>query len=81
MGRDRERGDVVGRVVKNLGLYLVLILLVVSLVNVFMTPEEAQKQYSEISYSSFLTELEGGRIRILQIRNNTLPAPPSCGVS
>ena len=69
-----------GRVVKNLGLYLVLILLVVSLVNVFMTPEEAQKQYNEISYSSFLTELEGGRIRILQIRNNTLPGESSSAV-
>ena len=44
LGRARERGDVLGRVVKNLGLYLVLILLVVSMVNVFMTPEEAQKQ-------------------------------------
>ena len=80
LGRARERGDVLGRVVKNLGLYLVLILLVVSMVNVFMTPEEAQKQYSEISYSSFLTELEGGRIRILQIRNNTLPGESSSAV-
>ena len=73
-------GDVLGRVVKNLGLYLILVLLVISLVNVFMTPEEAQIQYSEISYSSFLTELEGGRVRVLQIRNNTLPGESSSAV-
>ncbi|NLL36147.1 MAG: ATP-dependent metallopeptidase FtsH/Yme1/Tma family protein [Fretibacterium sp.] len=69
-----------GRVVKNLGLYLILIVLVVSMVNVFMTPEQAQKQYSEISYSSFLSELEQGRVRTLQIRNNTLPGESSSAV-
>ncbi len=62
-----------GRVVKNLGLYLVLVLLVVSLVNMFLTPEEVQKQYDEISYSRFLKELDAGNIKILQIRNNTVP--------
>ena len=72
--------DVLGRVVKNLGLYLILIVLVVSMVNVFMTPEQAQKQYSEISYSSFLSELEQGRVRTLQIRNNTLPGESSSAV-
>lgn len=69
-----------GRVVKNLGLYLVLILLVVSLVNMFLTPEEVQRQYDEISYSQFLTELESGHVRFLQIRNNTLPGESSAAV-
>ena len=58
-----------GKVVKNLGLYLVLILVVVSMVNMFLTPEEVQKQYDEISYSEFLKILDAGSIRILQIRN------------
>ncbi|MBQ9565316.1 MAG: ATP-dependent metallopeptidase FtsH/Yme1/Tma family protein, partial [Synergistaceae bacterium] len=68
-----------GRVVKNLGLYLVLVLLVVTLVNVFLTPEETQQQqrYEEISYSDFLNELDAGHVRILQIRNNTLPGESS----
>ena len=73
-------GDVLGRIVKNLGLYLILILLVVSVVNMFLTPEQAQKPYSEVSYSSFLFEMEGGRVSNLQIRNNTLPGESSSAV-
>ncbi|MCR5346312.1 MAG: ATP-dependent zinc metalloprotease FtsH [Fretibacterium sp.] len=69
-----------GRVVKNLGLYLVLILLVVTMVNMFLTPEETQRQYDEISYSQFLSELEAGHIRILQIRNNNQPGESSAAV-
>ncbi|MDR1376880.1 MAG: ATP-dependent zinc metalloprotease FtsH [Synergistaceae bacterium] len=66
-----------GRVVKNLGLYLILIVLVVSLVNMFLTPAQTQPQYIEISYTSFLSELEGGRVAALSIRNNTLPGESS----
>ncbi len=73
-------GDVLGRIVKNLGLYLILILLVVSVVNMFLTPEQAQKPYNEVSYSSFLFEMEGGRVSNLQIRNNTLPGESSSAV-
>jgi cell division protease FtsH len=51
--------------------------LVVSLVNMFLTPAQAPQQYIEISYSSFLSELEAGRVRTLQIRNNTLPGESS----
>ena len=69
-----------GRIVKNLGLYLILILLVVSVVNMFLTPEQAQKPYSEVNYSSFLSEMEGGRVSNLQIRNNTLPGESSSAV-
>ena len=60
-----------GRVVKNLGLYLVLVIAVVSMVNTYLTPEEVQKQYDEISYSQFFQEFDKGNIKILQIRNNT----------
>ena len=69
-----------GRVVKNLGLYLVLILLVVTMVNMFLTPEETQIQYEEISYSQFLSELDAGHIHVLQIRNNTQPGESSAAV-
>ena len=69
-----------GKVVKNLGLYLVLILVVVSMVNMFLTPEEVQKQYDEISYSQFLKDLDAGKIRILQIRNNTVQGESSSAV-
>ena len=66
-----------GKVVKNLGLYLVLVLVVITMVNTFLTPEEVQKQYDEISYSQFLKELDAGNVRILQIRNNTVPGESS----
>ena len=68
------------KVVKNLGLYLVLVLVVVSMVNSYLTPEEVQKQYDEISYSEFLKELDAGKIKILQIRNNTVPGESSSAV-
>ncbi|GHV46776.1 ATP-dependent zinc metalloprotease FtsH [Synergistales bacterium] len=68
-----------GRIVKNLGLYLILIILVVSLVNMFLTPttQPQQQQYIEITYSAFLEELEAGHVRELLIRNNTLPGESS----
>ncbi|MBQ6773539.1 MAG: ATP-dependent zinc metalloprotease FtsH [Synergistaceae bacterium] len=69
-----------GKIIKNLGLYLVLVLVVVTMVNMFLTPEEVQKQYDEISYSQFLTELEAGHIRILQIRNNTVQGESTSAV-
>ncbi len=72
-----KAGFILGKVVKNLGLYLVLVLVVVTMVNTFLTPEEVQKQYDEISYSQFLKELDAGNIRILQIRNNTVPGESS----
>lgn len=64
---------------KNLGLYLILIILVVSLVNMFLTPttQPQQQQYIEITYSDFLKELEAGHVRELLIRNNTLPGESS----
>lgn len=68
---------ILNKIAKNLGLYLVLVLVVVSMVNMFLTPEETQKQYDEISYSQFISELNAGNVRILQIRNNTVPGESS----
>lgn len=69
-----------GKIVKNLGLYLILVLVVVTMVNTFLTPEEVQKQYDEISYSQFLKDMDAGRIRILQIRNNTIQGESSSAI-
>ena len=62
-----------GRLVRHFGLYLILIVLVVSLVNTFLTPAQPQQQHIELSYSAFLSSLEAGEIRALLIKNNTLP--------
>ena len=71
---------ILGKIVKNLGLYLILVLVVVTMVNTFLTPEEVQKQYDEISYSQFLKDMNSGKIRILQIRNNTVQGESSSAV-
>lgn len=71
---------ILGKIVKNLGLYLILVLVVVTMVNTFLTPEEVQKQYDEISYSQFLKDMDAGRIRILQIRNNTIQGESSSAI-
>jgi len=61
-----------GRLVKNLGLYLILIVLVVSLVNVFLSPAQGPQQIQEIGYSTFLSEVSSGRITAVTIRENSL---------
>jgi len=63
--------------VKHLGLYLILIVLVVSLVNTFLAPAQPQPQYTEIAYSRFISHLEAGEISTLLIINNTLPGESS----
>jgi cell division protease FtsH len=63
--------------VKNLGWYLILIVVVVSLANMFLTPTQPRQEYTEISYSSFISELDAGRVKTLQIKNNTLPGESS----
>jgi cell division protease FtsH len=51
-----------GRIVKNLGIYLILIVLVVSLVNVFLSPSQNQKQEDPVTYSDVLSAADQGRI-------------------
>ena len=41
------------------------------MVNTYLTPEEVQNNYEEISYSQFVKELNAGHVKILQIRNST----------
>ncbi|MDR3332209.1 MAG: ATP-dependent zinc metalloprotease FtsH [Synergistaceae bacterium] len=51
-----------GKLAKNLGIYLVLIVLVVSLVNVFLSPTPNQKEVKVVTYSDLLNDADMGRI-------------------
>ncbi len=57
---------------KNLGLYLVLIVLVVSLVNVFLSPVQGPAEYEPIAYSKFLSAFNDGRISTAKIEGETI---------
>jgi len=57
---------------KNLGLYLVLIVLVVSLVNLFLSPSHTPSEYEPISYSEFLSAFRSGQIDSAEIDGNTI---------
>ncbi|MGC9372838.1 MAG: ATP-dependent zinc metalloprotease FtsH [Thermovirgaceae bacterium] len=61
-----------GRMMKNLGLYLVLIVLVVSLVNVFLSPVQGPAEYEPIAYSKFLSAFNSGRISTATIEGETI---------
>lgn len=47
---------------KNLGLYLILIVLVVSLVNMFMAPMQPSRDVTPLSYSEFLNQVDKGNV-------------------
>ncbi|MDR0763968.1 MAG: ATP-dependent zinc metalloprotease FtsH [Synergistaceae bacterium] len=51
-----------GKLAKNLGIYLVLIVLVVGLVNVFLSADRTPKEESPITYSELLRDAGSGRI-------------------
>ena len=51
-----------GKLAKNLGIYLILIVLVVSLVNVFLSPSQNKEQAKPLSYSELLNEAETDKI-------------------
>lgn len=61
-----------GKLVKNLGIYLVLIVLVVSLVNVFLSPEQERGPIEVISYSDLLTNAKGGKIDTVAVEEESL---------
>ena len=60
------------RLVKNLGLYLVLIVLVVSIVNVFLAPTKGPVEARPLSYSAFLHHVENGQIQKVTISEEGL---------
>ena len=51
-----------GKMAKNLGLYLVMIVLVVSLVNMFLSPAQNPEESELISYSTFLNYFHEGKL-------------------
>ncbi|MDR1019132.1 MAG: ATP-dependent zinc metalloprotease FtsH [Synergistaceae bacterium] len=61
-----------GKLAKNLGIYLVLIVLVVSLVNVFLSSETNPKKVEQITYSDLLSAAEVGRIVSVIIEEDTV---------
>ncbi len=48
---------------KNLGIYLILVVLVVSIVNMFLMPHTQGPEATEISYSQFKNDITAGRIK------------------
>ncbi|MDO5114789.1 MAG: ATP-dependent zinc metalloprotease FtsH [Synergistaceae bacterium] len=62
------------KISKNVGMYIVLIVLVVSLVNVFLGPDSAKKttQTEVMPYSTFLKEVEGGNVAKVRIDHEQL---------
>ena len=58
------------RLVKNLGLYLVLIVLVVSIVNAFLSPGQHAQEGQELSYSTFMHYVEEGYVQSVVIDEN-----------
>lgn len=61
-----------GRMMKNLGLYLVLIVLVVSLVNVFLSPVQGPAEYEPLAYSEFLSASRAGRVATATIEGEKI---------
>jgi len=60
----------VNRIAKNLGLYLILIVLVVSLVNAFLTPSQNGQESTSLSYSDFLKSAQSGQIDKVSIEES-----------
>lgn len=58
---------------KNIGMYIVLIVLVVSLVNIFLTPERRTAQEVEVlPYSKFLHEADAGNVASIKVDSESV---------
>jgi len=57
---------------KNLGLYLVMIVLVVSLVNMFLSPVQGPEEFESISYSSFLGSFRDSKLEQVSIEGDMI---------
>lgn len=58
---------------KNIGMYIVLIVLVVSLVNVFLTPDRRTAQEVEVlPYSQFLNEVNAGNVAGIKVDSESV---------
>ena len=61
-----------GKLAKNLGIYLVLIVLVVGLVQVFFSSDQTPKEESPITYSELLRDAGNGRIAEVVIEERVI---------
>jgi len=59
-----------GKLAKNLGIYLVLIVLVVALVNVFLSTDQTQREELVITFSDLIRAADSGRIDKVTIEEN-----------
>ncbi|MBC7322426.1 MAG: ATP-dependent metallopeptidase FtsH/Yme1/Tma family protein [Acetomicrobium sp.] len=57
---------------KNLGLYLILIVLVVSLVNMFITPMQQTRDVAPLSYSEFIEQVDKGNVTEVAIDGSSI---------
>lgn len=61
------------KIPKNTGMFLVLIVAVITLVNVFLAPDQkAAVDVDRLLYSEFLTEVEAGRISEVKIKHDSI---------
>jgi cell division protease FtsH len=65
---------------KNLGLYLVMIVLVVSLVNMFLSPAQSPEEHELISYSAFLGYFREGKLEQVSIEGDNIKGTREGGV-
>jgi cell division protease FtsH len=65
---------------KNLGLYLVMIVLVVSLVNMFLSPAQSPEERELISYSTFLNYFQEGKLEQVSIEGDLIKGTRQGGV-
>ncbi len=57
---------------KNLAMWGIIILLSVGLFNMFQNPEKIKSGKNKIAFSTFLTEVESGRVVEVEIQGNTI---------
>ncbi|HON34295.1 MAG: ATP-dependent zinc metalloprotease FtsH [Thermovirgaceae bacterium] len=69
-----------GKMAKNLGLYLVMIVLVVSLVNMFLSPAQSPEESELISYSTFLNYFQEGKLERVSIEGELIKGTLEGGV-
>ncbi len=57
---------------KNLAMWGIIVLLSVGLFNMFQNPEKIKSGKNKIAFSTFLTEVEAGRVVEVEIKGNTI---------
>ena len=58
--------------VKNLIMWVIIVLLSVSLFNMFQDPEQINSKKNSLAFSNFLNEVDAGRVVEVQIQGNNI---------